>query len=192
MSTSHPHLTRLVLTIVAAAAAAVALTGAATAHAPGAPDPSSRLYSDLFQRVLRPVELSGFYTLACPGLTGSHGRWEMREHFVAEHSPNVATSAVTRFASASDASQQLEDDLAHARGSAGFAAFSVAGIPGAIAYSTALGSTSRLTVEFVSGPYAYLLSVHVVACVGSAAKQAIRVQALATALQLYRRVQKLT
>lgn len=192
MSTSHPHLTRLVLTIVAAGAAAFALTGAATAHAPGASDPSSRLYSDLFRRVLGPVELPGFYTVACPALEASHGRWEMREHFVAEHSPNVATSAVTRFASAAGASRQLEDDLARARDSAGFAVFSVAGIPGAIAYSTALGSTSRLTVEFASGPYAYLLSVHIVACVASAAKRAIRVQALTTALQLYRSVQSLT
>ena len=188
MSTSHAHLTRLVLTIAAVGAVSVALTGTATAHAPGAPEPSTHFYSDLYRRVLAPVELPGFYTIACPALEASRGRWEMREHLLAKDSADAATSAVTRFASISGASQQLDRDLARARRSAGFAAFSVAGIPGARGYSRAIGSTtSRLSVEFAGGPYLYLAAVDV----SPRAARAIRARLLASMLHLYRRVQRL-
>ncbi len=187
MGTSHAHLTRLVLTIAAAGAVAVALAGTATAHAPGAPEPSTHFYSDLYRRVLAPVELPGFYTIACPTLEASRGRWEMREHLLAKDSADVATSAVTRFASTSGASRQLDGDLARARGSAGFAAFPAAGIPGAHGYSRAIGSTSRLSVEFAGGPYLYLASVDV----SPGAARAMRARLLASMLHLYQRVQRL-
>jgi hypothetical protein len=187
-----------VAAVTAACGATLAGAGLARLHV----DPTPAAYN-LTGRVLGPGEPPNFYPVTCPLPIHSAERWAadnsfptaqlrdngfvggLRERLVSKGSTARALSIVAQFTSHSGAQRELDAEFDLARTSAThFHSFHVTGIPNARGYDVSAGTSSRVTVSFVTGRFQYV--VHIAAAT-PAQIGVLRARVLAAAQGLYQR-----
>jgi len=197
------HLTRSRIVAVVAAIAALAGAGVTLARM-SAPVPDT--VASLHERLLLPTELPGFAPHVCALVETDAARWAsgypsvaglrrngflggLREPLQGTIADARAVTSVAHFASAEGARHELEDELGAARrASRGFAAFPVAGIPGARGFMVRSGGAKRYSVLFSDEGYLHVVTV---GFSSSAAEQPSRSRVAGVAAALYRRVHEL-
>jgi hypothetical protein len=168
---------------LALALGALALGMLAAARSNAAPNPAPGEAQTLRTSVLRSNELPGYVMTNCPIVQADPTAWGgtdaaslrrerfsmgIREHLRANHGGATVVSAATRFSSTDGAEADFTRRLARLRHTY---RFSVRGIPGAVGYRTAHGTTYG--VIFTVGPTEHLVAVLAPAPVPASLEQGI-------------------